>query len=112
MGLEEIEIIAPAIQQLRARGIEVSGPHPADTLFHADMRTTYDCALCHYHDQGLIPIKTLDFFGGVNITLGLPILRTSPDHGTALNIAGQNKANPASVIAALKRAATLALSAA
>jgi 4-hydroxythreonine-4-phosphate dehydrogenase len=112
MGLEEIEIIAPAVQQLLARGIDASGPHPADTMFHAGMRDTYDCALCHYHDQGLIPIKTLDFYGGINITLGLPILRTSPDHGTALNIAGQNKANPSSVITALKRAAQLAQSAA
>jgi 4-hydroxythreonine-4-phosphate dehydrogenase len=110
IGMEEIEIITPAIKQLRSRGIEVSGPHPADSMFHSTMRATYDCALCHYHDQGLIPIKTLDFFGGVNITLGLPILRTSPDHGTALDIAGQNKANPASVIAALNRAAQLALS--
>ncbi len=108
MGLEEIEIIQPAIEQLRAKGFAVSGPHSADTLFHAGMRKTYDCAHCHYHDQGLIPIKTLDFYGGVNITLGLPIIRTSPDHGTALNIAGQNKANASSVIAALKRAAQLA----
>ncbi|HVY12167.1 MAG TPA: 4-hydroxythreonine-4-phosphate dehydrogenase PdxA [Alphaproteobacteria bacterium] len=112
MGLEEIEIIIPAIEQLRAQGINATGPHAPDTLFHAGMRQTYDCAHCHYHDQGLIPVKTLDFYGGVNITLGLPILRTSPDHGTALNIAGQNKANPASVIAALKRAAQLAQNAA
>jgi 4-hydroxythreonine-4-phosphate dehydrogenase len=111
MGMEEIEIIMPAIKQLRSRGIEVTDPYPADSMFHAAMRNTYDCALCHYHDQGLIPIKTLDFFGGVNITLGLPILRTSPDHGTALDIAGQNKANPSSVINALKRASQLALNA-
>jgi 4-hydroxythreonine-4-phosphate dehydrogenase len=109
MGLEEIEIIQPAIDQLRAKGIDASGPHSADTLFHAGMRAKYDCAHCHYHDQGLIPIKTLDFYGGVNITLGLPIIRTSPDHGTALNIAGQNKANAESAIAALKRASQLAL---
>lgn len=108
MGLEEIEIIIPAIEQLRARGVQVSGPHPPDTMFSAGVRETYDCALCHYHDQGLIPVKTLDFYGGINITLGLPILRTSPDHGTALDIAGQNKANPSSVIAALKRAVELA----
>ena len=81
---------------------------PADTLFHPGMRKTYDCAICLYHDQGLIPIKTLDFHGGVNITLGLPIVRTSPDHGTAFDIAGQGKANPASLTAALTRAAELA----
>ncbi|MBI3419371.1 MAG: 4-hydroxythreonine-4-phosphate dehydrogenase PdxA [Proteobacteria bacterium] len=108
MGLEEIEIIAPAVEQLRARGINASGPHSADTLFSIDRRKKYDCVLCHYHDQGLIPVKTLDFYGGINITLGLPILRTSPDHGTALDIAGQNKANPSSTIAALKRTAQLA----
>lgn len=104
LGLEEIEIIEPAIEQLKSRGLHVTGPHPADTLFHARMRETYDCALCLYHDQGLIPIKTLDFYGGVNITLGLPIVRTSPDHGTAFDIAGKGLANPESTIAALKRA--------
>jgi 4-hydroxythreonine-4-phosphate dehydrogenase len=108
MGLEEIEIIQPAIDQLKAKGVNASGPHSADTLFHAGMRVKYDCAHCHYHDQGLIPIKTLDFYGGVNITLGLPIIRTSPDHGTALNIAGQNKANALSTIVALSRASQLA----
>lgn len=108
MGLEEIEIIMPAIEQLRERGINVSGPHPADTLFHAGARAQYDCAVCLYHDQGLIPIKTLDFHGGVNITLGLPIVRTSPDHGTAFDIAGKGIADPASLITAIKRAEQLA----
>jgi 4-hydroxythreonine-4-phosphate dehydrogenase len=108
LGLEEIEIITPAIEQLRERGIQVTGPHPADTMFHEAMRATYDCAICLYHDQGLIPIKTLDFHGGVNITLGLPIVRTSPDHGTAFDIAGRGKANAASVIRAIKRAEMLA----
>ncbi|MDX1923401.1 MAG: 4-hydroxythreonine-4-phosphate dehydrogenase PdxA [Alphaproteobacteria bacterium] len=109
MGLEEIEIIIPAIEQLRERGIDISGPHPADTMFHKNARAQYDCAICLYHDQGLIPIKTLDFHGGVNITLGLPIVRTSPDHGTAFDIAGKGVADPASLIAALKRAEGLAI---
>ncbi len=108
MGLEEIEIITPAIEQLSERGISVTGPHPADTMFHAKARAQYDCAICLYHDQGLIPIKTLDFHGGVNITLGLPIVRTSPDHGTAFDIAGKGVADPASLIAAIKRAQELA----
>jgi 4-hydroxythreonine-4-phosphate dehydrogenase len=107
LGLEEIEIIQPAIDQLRERGITVTGPHPPDTLFHAEARAQYDCAICLYHDQGLIPVKTLDFHGGINITLGLPIVRTSPDHGTAFDIAGKGKANPSSIIAALKRAELL-----
>lgn len=107
LGLEEIEIIRPAIDQLRERGLLIDGPHPADTLFHTRAREQYDCALCLYHDQGLIPVKTLDFYGGVNITLGLPIVRTSPDHGTAFDIAGGNRANPASLISALRRAAEL-----
>lgn len=107
LGLEEIEIIKPALENLRERGINVTGPFPADTMFHAGARKTYDCAICLYHDQGLLPIKTLDFHGGVNITLGLPIIRTSPDHGTAFDIAGQGKASPASLIAALQRAAFL-----
>lgn len=108
MGLEEIEILEPAIENLRERGMAISGPRPADTLFHKAARASYDCALCLYHDQGLIPIKTLDFYGGVNITLGLPIVRTSPDHGTAFDIAGLNRANPESLIRAIKRAAELA----
>lgn len=108
LGREEIEIIRPAIEQLQARGVLATGPWPSDTLFHAEARAQYDCALCLYHDQGLIPIKTLDFHGGVNITLGLPIIRTSPDHGTALDIASNGCANPASLIAALQRAGQLA----
>lgn len=108
MGLEEIEIITPALEQIRERGISVTGPHPADTMFHAKARAQYDCAICLYHDQGLIPIKTLDFHGGVNITLGLPIVRTSPDHGTAFDIAGKGIADPSSLIASIKRAQQLA----
>ncbi len=107
LGQEEIRILEPAIKALRGAGIEISGPHPADTLFHAESRQTYDCALCLYHDQGLIPIKTLDFWGGVNVTLGLPIRRTSPDHGTALDIAGRGIARADSLLAALKLAAKL-----
>jgi 4-hydroxythreonine-4-phosphate dehydrogenase len=109
MGLEEIEIISPAVEQLRERGIVVTGPHPADTMFHKNARAQYDCAICLYHDQGLIPIKTLDFHGGVNITLGLPIVRTSPDHGTAFDIAGKGVADPTSLIAAIKRAEGLSM---
>ncbi|MFQ5774515.1 MAG: 4-hydroxythreonine-4-phosphate dehydrogenase PdxA [Kiloniellaceae bacterium] len=108
LGREDIEIIAPAVAELRAAGIGVSGPEPADTLFHAAARRRYDAALCMYHDQALIPLKTIDFAHGVNITLGLPFVRTSPDHGTALNIAGQGKANPASLIAALDTAQRMA----
>ena len=108
MGREEIEIIAPAIDALRRDGIAVSGPAPADTLFHDRARRGYDAALCMYHDQALIPIKTLDFDGGVNVTLGLPIIRTSPDHGTAYDIAGRGTARPDSLIAALRLAARMA----
>ncbi|HLZ67246.1 MAG TPA: 4-hydroxythreonine-4-phosphate dehydrogenase PdxA [Aliidongia sp.] len=100
-GREEIEIIAPAIAQLRAEGLQVDGPLPADTMFHVRARQRYDAALCMYHDQALIPIKTIDFERGVNVTLGLPFVRSSPDHGTALNIAGTGKASPESLIAAL-----------
>ncbi len=107
-GTEEIEIIVPAIERLKAEGLKISGPHSGDTLFHADMRRTYDVALCMYHDQALIPLKTLDFHGGVNVTLGLPIIRTSPDHGTALGIAGQGVANPQSLVQALLLAESLA----
>lgn len=109
LGREEIEIIMPAIEKLRAQGVNVTGPHSADTMFHAAARTGYDAALCMYHDQALIPIKTLDFEHGVNTTLGLPIIRTSPDHGTALDIAGQGKAHPGSLIAALKLANVMAI---
>ena len=108
MGDEEARLIAPAIAALRAEGIDVTGPHPPDTMFTAAARAGYDAAICMYHDQALIPLKTLDMASGVNITLGLPIIRTSPDHGTAFDIAGQGRADPASLIAALRLAATLA----
>lgn len=108
IGREEIEIIAPAVETLRAAGIDVFGPVAADTLFHAAARKNYDAVLCMYHDQALIPLKTLDFDGGVNVTLNLPFVRTSPDHGTALDIAGKGIANPASFIAALRMAAAMA----
>lgn len=108
IGREEIEIIAPAIASLKAAGVDAFGPAPADTLFHAAARSNYDAVLCMYHDQALIPLKTLDFDGGVNVTLNLPFVRTSPDHGTALDIAGKGIANPASLIAAIRLAATIA----
>jgi len=108
MGNEESRVIGPAIQELKAAGIEVRGPSPADTLFHPAARVTYDAAICMYHDQALIPIKTIDFSGGVNVTLGLPFVRTSPDHGTALDIAGTGKADPASLIAAIDMADDMA----
>ena len=104
MGREEQTIIVPALHKLRADGFDVTGPLPADTAFHAEARTRYDAILCMYHDQALIPAKTLDFHGGVNVSLGLPFVRTSPDHGTALGIAGQGIANPQSLIAALELA--------
>jgi 4-hydroxythreonine-4-phosphate dehydrogenase len=104
MGREEITIIAPAIETLRAEGIDATGPFSADTMFHASARARYDVALTMYHDQGLIPVKTLAFDQGVNVTLGLPFVRTSPDHGTAFDIAGRGLANPSSLIAALKLA--------
>ena len=108
MGREEIEVIAPVLDRLRAEGMALTGPLPADTMFHPAARAHYDAAVCMYHDQALIPIKTLDFAGGVNVTLGLPFLRTSPDHGTAFDIAGQGRADPESLIAALRMAADLA----
>jgi 4-hydroxythreonine-4-phosphate dehydrogenase len=104
MGREEITIIAPAIERLRAEGVDVVGPLPADTMFHPKARAGYDVALTMYHDQGLIPAKTLAFDEAVNVTLGLPFVRTSPDHGTAFDIAGKGVANPASLIAALRLA--------
>ncbi|MGY3437207.1 MULTISPECIES: 4-hydroxythreonine-4-phosphate dehydrogenase PdxA [unclassified Marinovum] len=104
MGREEIELIVPVLDRLRAEGFDLSGPMSADTMFHAPARARYDVAVCMYHDQALIPIKTLDFDRGVNVTLGLPFLRTSPDHGTAFDIAGKGLANPASLIAALEMA--------
>jgi 4-hydroxythreonine-4-phosphate dehydrogenase len=108
MGSEEQTLIRPAIEALRAEDIFVTGPHPPDTLFTEAARKTYDAAICMYHDQALIPLKTLDMSGGVNVTLGLPIVRTSPDHGTAFDIAGRNLADPASLIAALRLAAEIA----
>jgi 4-hydroxythreonine-4-phosphate dehydrogenase len=108
MGNDEARIIAPAIAALRDAGIAVTGPHPPDTMFTPAARAGYDAAICMYHDQALIPLKTLDMASGVNVTLGLPIIRTSPDHGTAFDIAGQGRADPASLIAALRLAATLA----
>jgi 4-hydroxythreonine-4-phosphate dehydrogenase len=108
MGDEELRLIAPAVEILRRDGIEVRGPAPADTLFHPAARGAYDAALCMYHDQALIPIKTIDFWGGVNVTLGLPFVRTSPDHGTALDIAGTGRADPASLLAALDMADDMA----
>jgi 4-hydroxythreonine-4-phosphate dehydrogenase len=108
MGDEEARIIQPAIDILRAEGLMVTGPLPPDTMFTARARTGYDAALCMYHDQGLIPLKTLDMEGGVNVTLGLPILRTSPDHGTAFDIAGKGEAHPGSLLAALQMAADMA----
>ncbi|WP_316180912.1 4-hydroxythreonine-4-phosphate dehydrogenase PdxA [Bradyrhizobium sp. SZCCHNRI1009] len=107
LGTEEDTIIAPAIATLRNAGLDVQGPLPADTMFHDAARKTYDCAICMYHDQALIPIKTLAFDDGVNVTLGLPFIRTSPDHGTAFGIAGKGTANPASLIAALRLAARM-----
>jgi 4-hydroxythreonine-4-phosphate dehydrogenase len=107
LGEEDRALITPAIAQLQAEGIDVRGPLPADTMFHAKARAEYDVALCMYHDQALIPIKTLAFDHGVNVTLGLPFVRTSPDHGTAFDIAGTGRANPASLVAAIKLAARL-----
>jgi 4-hydroxythreonine-4-phosphate dehydrogenase len=108
LGGEEEAIIAPAVALLKAKGFKVTGPLSADTLFHDEARKNYDAVLTMYHDQGLIPIKTLSFWDGVNVTLGLPIVRTSPDHGTAFDIAGTGKADARSVIAAIKMAADMA----
>ena len=108
LGDEETRLIAPAIAALAREGLAVTGPHPADTLFHAAARTSYDAVLAMYHDQALIPIKTLAFDTGVNVTLGLPFVRTSPDHGTAFSIAGTGQARPQSLIEALKVADTMA----
>jgi 4-hydroxythreonine-4-phosphate dehydrogenase len=106
LGREEIDFVIPAIAQLRAEGIDAVGPLAADTMFHKRARETYDVAMCLYHDQALIPLKTLHFDEGVNMTLGLPFVRTAPDHGTAFNIAGQGKAEPGAMIAAIKMAAS------
>jgi len=108
LGCEEIEIIEPAIAELRAAGVDALGPLAADTMFHAEARRSYDAALCMYHDQALIPLKTIDFHGGVNVTLGLPFVRTSPDHGTAFAIAGRGVARAESLIAALRLGADMA----
>jgi 4-hydroxythreonine-4-phosphate dehydrogenase len=108
LGHEEAEIIAPAVRALKDEGVDASGPHPADSLFHTEARRGYDAALCMYHDQALIPVKMLDFWGGVNVTLGLPIVRTSPDHGVAFDIAGKGLARADSLIAALRMAADIA----
>jgi 4-hydroxythreonine-4-phosphate dehydrogenase len=108
MGREEIDTIAPAIAALQAEGIDATGPHPADTLFAAHQRGSYDVAIAMYHDQALVPLKTLDFDQGVNVTLGLPIVRTSPDHGTAFGIAGKGIASPNAMIAAIRMAGEMA----
>jgi 4-hydroxythreonine-4-phosphate dehydrogenase len=108
MGREDEDVVAPAVADLRALGIDAFGPLPSDTLFHARARQGYDAALCMYHDQALIPIKTIDFDGGVNVTLGLPVVRTSPDHGTAFDLAGTGRARPDSLVAALAMAAAIA----
>ncbi len=109
MGREEITLIAPVLDRLRAEGMVIAGPLSADTMFHAAARARYDAAIAMYHDQALIPIKTIDFAGGVNVTLGLPFIRTSPDHGTAFDIAGRGIADPTSLIAALEMAARMAV---
>ena len=108
MGTEDREIIAPALEILRGEGIDARGPLPADTMFHARARAGYDAAICMYHDQALIPAKTLAFDSAVNVTLGLPFIRTSPDHGTAFDIAGKGVARPDSLVAALKMAGEMA----
>ena len=105
--LDRRRACAPAIEAARAKGLDVTGPHPADTMFHAGARASYDAAICMYHDQALVPFKTLAFEEGVNVTLGLPFIRTSPDHGTAFRIAGTGKANPRSLIEALRLAAAM-----
>ena len=104
LGRQEIDVIVPAIERLRDEGYILSGPHASDAMFHAERRRDYDLALCMYHDQALIPLKTLHFDEGINVTLGLPIVRTSPDHGTAFDIAGQDRANPHAMVAAIRTA--------
>jgi 4-hydroxythreonine-4-phosphate dehydrogenase len=108
LGTEDQAIVAPAVEILRGDGVDIRGPLPADTMFHAAARKSYDCAICMYHDQALIPVKTLAFEDAVNVTLGLPFIRTSPDHGTAFDIAGTGRADPSSLIAALRLAARMA----
>lgn len=109
MGTEDLRVIAPVIENLAAEGMAIRGPLPADTMFHPRARAGYDVAICMYHDQALIPIKTVDFDGGVNVTLGLPFVRTSPDHGTAFDIAGKGIAEPSSLVAALRMAHQMAV---
>jgi 4-hydroxythreonine-4-phosphate dehydrogenase len=104
LGREEVEFVEPAVRALRDLGVDATGPYPADSLFPAEMRSRYDAVVCLYHDQALIPVKMLDFWGGVNVTLGLPIVRTSPDHGTAFDIAGRGLARPDSLVAAIRLA--------
>jgi 4-hydroxythreonine-4-phosphate dehydrogenase len=111
LGDEDVTVVAPAVARLRAEGIDATGPLPADSMFHAAARANYDVALCMYHDQALVPIKTLAFDHAVNVTLGLPFVRTSPDHGTAFDIAGTGRANPSSLVAALRLAARLSAAA-
>ena len=108
LGLQEITVLKPTAEALRAEGIDITDPLPADTMFHDDARAGYDAAICLYHDQALIPVKTLDFWGGVNATLGLPVIRTSPDHGTGFDIAGKGIARPDSLIAAIRLASEMA----
>ncbi|MBC1183692.1 4-hydroxythreonine-4-phosphate dehydrogenase PdxA [Brevundimonas sp. WCHBH090558] len=108
LGLQERDILIPVAEQLRAEGIDITDPRPADTLFHDEARAAYDAAICMYHDQALIPVKTLDFWGGVNVSLGLPIIRTSPDHGTGFDIAGKGVARADSLIAAIRLASEMA----
>lgn len=108
LGREEITIVSPAIERLRAEGLDIAGPLPPDAMFHEEARAGYDAAICLYHDQGLIPFKALDFWGGVNVTLGLPVIRTSPDHGTGFDIAGTGKARADSLIAAIRMASDMA----
>ncbi len=108
MGRTELDMMIPVLNDLRAGGMDIAGPLPADTMFHARARAAYDAAICMYHDQALIPIKTIDFDGGVNVTLGLPFVRTSPDHGTAYDIAGRGLARADSLIAALRLAQDMA----
>ncbi len=108
LGLQEIDVLKPAAHSLRTEGIVITDPLPADTMFHDEARATYDAAICLYHDQALIPVKTMDFWGGVNATLGLPLIRTSPDHGTGFEIAGKGLARPDSMIAAIRLATEMA----
>ncbi len=108
LGREELEIISPAVERLKGEGCDVTGPLSADTLFHEEARALYDAVVCMYHDQALIPLKTLDFWNGVNVTLGLPLVRTSPDHGTGFDLAGRGLARPDSLIAAIRMAAEIA----